>query len=234
MKIHYLQHVAFEGLGSIEDWIRNSEHDISCTRFYQGDVLPDVRDIDWLIVMGGPMGVNDIEQYPWLTAEKEFIRNVIELDRLVLGICLGAQLIAAALDAAVVRNPVKEIGWYPVRRADTLSGHQLARIIPENIEVFHWHGDTFAIPDKAVRIADSQGCTNQGFIYRDRTIALQFHLESTMDGIKRLINNCGDEISAAPFIQAPERMLADKTRVRKINDLMFKILDYQSSLYKTG
>jgi len=231
MKIHYLQHVAFEGLGSIEDWIMHRDHELSGSKLYEGDVLPDVKDLDWLIIMGGPMSVNETNRYPWLTAEKTFIKKAIEHNRLVLGICLGAQLIAAALEVAVVKNPVKEIGWYPVNRAIEITNHQLARIIPDEIEVFHWHGDTFAIPVEAARIAKSQACLNQGFVYRDRVIALQFHLESTSSGIRELIDNCADEITDAPYTQTPEQMLSDKNRFRKINDLMFKILDYQSTLY---
>ena len=230
MKIHYLQHVEFEGLGSIEDWIKDHGYQYTCTRMYRDGALPEVTDMDFLIIMGGPMNVDETDRYPWLTKEKEFIKAVIDNNTPVLGICLGAQLIASALKVPVMKNPDKEIGWHPVTRAVELANHPLARIIPEQVEVFHWHGDTFELPESAVRIAGSSACTNQGFIYRERVIALQFHLESTAKGIKQLIDNCKNEIIDAPYIQTADQMLSDESRFRKINDLMFKILDYQASL----
>ena len=232
MKIHYLQHVEFEGLGSIEGWLNGRGHQWSGTRLDRDETLPVVKNIDFLIVMGGPMNVDETDRYPWLTIEKEYIKTAIDNDLPVLGICLGAQLIAAALKVPVVKNKDKEIGWYPVSRARELAKHPLTRIIPEQIEVLHWHGDTFELPETAVRIAGSEACTNQGFIYRDRVIALQFHLESTIDGIKQLIDNCADEIIDAPYIQTAEQMLSDESRFRRINELMSEILDYLTSLSK--
>ena len=234
MKIHYLQHVPFEDLGSIEYWIRKYGHQCSCTKLYQGDDLPDLPDIDWLIIMGGPMNVDETDRYPWLVQEKEYIKAAIDHNLLVLGICLGAQLIASAMQASVVQNPVKEIGWFPVTRAAALDHHELAGIIPEEFEAFHWHGDTFELPGEAVRVAGSKACINQGFIYREHVIALQFHLESTFEGVKRLIDNCGDEISDAPYIQSAEQMLSDENKISKINELMVKILDYQLSQFQSS
>ena len=230
MKIHYLQHAAFEGLGSIEDWIRDRSHEYSWSRMYMNEGLPEISAIDYLIIMGGPMSVDETDQYPWLINEKEYIKTAIDNNLPVLGICLGAQLVAAALNARVRKNPHREIGWYPVSRATELAGHPLARVFPEQLEVFHWHGDTFELPETALRIAGSGACSNQGFICRDRVIALQFHLESTADSVKQLIDNCGDELTDAPYIQTAELMLSDDSRFRRINDLMFKILDYLATL----
>ncbi len=111
LHIHYLQHVSFEGLGYIENWISNNNHQLSGTKFFEGEVLPNNHSFDWLIVMGGPMGVNDYGKYPWLKPEKEFIRNAIENDKTVIGICLGAQLIASVLGGKVFPGIQKEIGW---------------------------------------------------------------------------------------------------------------------------
>ena len=115
MRIHYFQHVPFEGLGSIEDWIRSEGYDLFSTRFYRNDPLPELDRIDWLIVMGGPMGANDDHIYPWLAAEKKFIGEAIKKGVRILGICLGAQLIASVLGARVYPNAHKEIGWFHVR-----------------------------------------------------------------------------------------------------------------------
>ena len=230
MKIHYLQHVPFEDLGSIADWIHSSGHTLSCTRLDLGEILPDVNDIDWLIIMGGPMNVDETDRYPWLTAEKARIQSAIDHRLPVLGICLGAQLLASALGARVTQNQHKEIGWFPITRSEELANSPLVRILPEEIEVFHWHGDTFDLPAGAIRIAASKACRNQGFVYRGRIIGLQFHLETTLNGIQQLIEHCGSEITAAPYIQTPEVMLSDVNRFQVINDLMYKLLDYQESL----
>ena len=104
MKIHYFQHVPFEGLGNIEDWIKSKGHTLSSTHFFKNDTLPQLSEIDWLIVMGGPMNVYEENLYPWLAAEKKFIAKAINEGLRVLGICLGAQLIAAALGAKVYPN----------------------------------------------------------------------------------------------------------------------------------
>ena len=101
MRAHFLQHVPFEGLGSIESWLHANGYQISATRLFDSEALPSLDEIDLLIAMGGPMSVNDEQEYPWLTTEKEFVRDAIHSGKPVLGICLGAQLIAAALGARV-------------------------------------------------------------------------------------------------------------------------------------
>ncbi len=114
MRAHYLQHVPFEGLGSIKSWLKKSGYEISNTQFFNSKVLPSIDEIDLLVVMGGPMSVNDEAKYPWLVEEKKFIRNTIEAGKSVLGICLGAQLIASSMGVKVFSNSEKEIGWFPV------------------------------------------------------------------------------------------------------------------------
>lgn len=138
MRAHYFQHVPFEGLGSIESWLKKSGFKITSTRFYESAKLPDLKTIDLLVVMGGPMSVNDEDRFPWLVAEKQFIWDAIAKSKPVLGICLGAQLIASALGAGVYPNKVKEIGWFPIHGIE--SNGQSVFAFPESISVFHWHG----------------------------------------------------------------------------------------------
>jgi len=138
MKLHWLQHVPFEGLGIIEEWAETNSFEFSCTRLHADEQLPRIGSFDWLVVMGGPMGIYDHEEHPWLVAEKRFIKNAIDAGKTVLGICLGAQLIADVLGAKVYAGPQKEIGWFPIRRAEGAP-----EIIPEELTAFHWHGDTF-------------------------------------------------------------------------------------------
>ena len=114
MRLHFLQHVPFEDLAGIFSWVKEKGHSISGTLFFEDNKLPGLDEFDWLIVLGGPMGVYEEDKYPWLGEEKKFIKDAISADKIILGICLGAQIIADVLGGKVYRNKVKEIGWYPV------------------------------------------------------------------------------------------------------------------------
>jgi len=205
MHTHYFQHVPFEGLSSIENWLQEKRHHISATRFYEDAQLPHPNNPDFLIVMGGPMGVHDVEQYPWLTEEKQFIRDFIDTEKPVLGICLGAQLIASALGAKVSRNPHKEIGWWPIQGCANESHKHFA--FPDELTVFHWHGDTFDIPNGAQRIATNTACANQAFQYGNSVIGLQFHIELTPHSIDKLIDHCAEDITEGPYVQSQDSLM---------------------------
>lgn len=225
MRAHYLQHVPFEGLGSIDAWLRTSGYEVTNTRFYEPKNLPRVEELDFLVVMGGPMSVNDENEYPWLASEKEFIRRVIESGKPTLGVCLGAQLIANAMDGKVFKNSVKEIGWYPVQAA--ASSHDAVFKFPEETIVFHWHGETFSLPSKAILIAKSEQCQNQAFQIGNTVIGLQFHLETTPDSAHAIVTHCRDELIAGEYIQTEQDILsAPQERYETINRLMADILDY--------
>ena len=226
MNIHYLQHVPFEGLGSIGVWAKNTGYPVTSTCLYRGDAYPDMNKLDWLIVMGGPMSVHDHEIYPWLTGEKKFILQAIDRGKIVLGICLGAQLIADVLGANVYTGSVKEIGWFPVERSPECIGLGIADRMPDKIDVFHWHGETFDLPHGATRLAGSAVYDNQAFVYQEKVVGLQFHLEATPDSVKGLIEHCADEIVAAPYIQTAAEMLSDAGRFSEINRVMDNILNY--------
>ncbi|MEJ2622020.1 MAG: type 1 glutamine amidotransferase [Candidatus Thiodiazotropha sp.] len=225
MRAHYLQHVPFEGLGSIEPWLQNAGYEITCTHFFNSEVLPEITDIHFLIVMGGPMSVNDEHGYPWLKTEKKFIMNAIEAGKPVLGICLGAQLIANSLGCEVFQNSEKEIGWFPVEsvKSNTHSVFQF----PEKINAFHWHGETFGLPNGAIRIAKSKGCENQAFQIGNNVIGLQFHLETTPASAQAIVENCRDEIAEGLYIQSETEILsAPEERYSSINKLMGSILEH--------
>jgi len=223
--VHYFQHVPFEGPGTIESWARRSGHRLSFTRFCDGDPLPALEDVDWLVIMGGPMSVHDERAYPWLRREKRFIESAIRARRVVLGVCLGAQLIADVLGASVHANRFKEIGWFPIRRTPDAATTRVGSALPEALEVFHWHGDTFDLPAGAVHLARSEACDNQAFVYRDRVVGFQFHLEVTRAGAEQLVANCAADIVAGLFIQHAELMLANESRFSSINDVLVRVLD---------
>jgi GMP synthase-like glutamine amidotransferase len=226
MRIHCLQHVPFEGPAGVADWAVRKGHPIRSTAVYEGKPLPDDSDFDWLFIMGGPMGVYDEAEHPWLSEEKAFLRATIEAGKTVIGICLGAQLIADALGARVVRNAHKEIGWFPIELTSEGRSSPVFGFLPERFEVFHWHGDTFELPRGAFGLARSVGCANQAFLYRERVLGLQFHLESTPASVATIVRSCADEIVAGPYIQTGDRMLAATDEdYRRIHDALSGILD---------
>lgn len=225
MRAHYFQHVPFEGLGSIEPWLHANGYDITSTRFFESADLPDLQAVDFLVVMGGPMSVNDEEEYPWLALEKQFIRAFIEKGRPVLGICLGAQMIANAMGANVFPNAVKEIGWFPVHALATRDSPVFQ--FPPAETVFHWHGETFDLPAGAIPLARSEGCENQAFQLGRRVIGLQFHLETTPWSAKEIVSHCRDELVPSRYVQTEEQILsASPSRFQSINLLMSDVLAF--------
>lgn len=232
MRAHVLQHVPFEGLGSIGDWLNAEGYETTSTRFFESSVLPHVDDVDLLIAMGGPMSVNDEAMLPWLVAEKAFVRDAIRAGTPVLGICLGAQLIASALGARVYANPQKEIGWLPIQAVE--APRDGAFRFPPSIDVFHWHGETFDLPSGAIALASSPACRNQAFQIGRSVIGLQFHLETTPESARLLVANCRDEMVPGPYVQSEEAVLsAEPARYATINALMADVLAYLHATTRT-
>ena len=225
MRAHYLQHVPFEGLGSIEPWLGSNAYEITNTPFFKSAELPDIDKIDLLIVMGGPMSVNDENVFPWLILEKQFIRDVIKSGKPVLGVCLGAQLIANAMGAKVYRNSVKEIGWFPVQCVSSIGSSTFS--LPASVEVFHWHGETFDLPSGAIRLARSEVCENQAFQLGRTVIGLQFHLETTPESAREIVFNCRDELISSRYVQTERQILSAKSENYKtINQIMDEVLSF--------
>jgi GMP synthase-like glutamine amidotransferase len=230
MNVHYFQHVPFEDLGSIEQWFKSKSARITTTKFYEDMNFPELHEIDWLIIMGGPMSANDEQAYPWLQAEKKFIAEAIANGKIVLGVCLGAQLIASALGAKVYQNQNREIGWFPIEHAVQKENTILKNIFPSNIEVFHWHGETFDLPEHAVHLARSKGCDNQAFCIGERVLGLQFHLEVTPATVKSLIEQCPSDLIPGRYIQSASEMLSVPLRFARINAVMDILLDHWNNL----
>lgn len=200
--MHVFQHVDFEWIGLIEPWAKERGVTPTVTRFHRGERPP--RETDFLVVMGGPMSVTEEDKYPWLVEEKEFLRRHIHAGKPVLGICLGAQLIASALGARVFPNREKEIGWFPIELTE--AGEQSGYFLPETpFTAFHWHGDTFEIPKGAELLAHSEGCAHQAFSIH-RALGLQFHLEMSTSDIRLIAKECVAEITPARYIQTADFM----------------------------
>jgi GMP synthase-like glutamine amidotransferase len=224
MKAHVLQHLPFEGIGSMASWLSDKEADVGFTRFYESTFLPAVKGLDLVIAMGGPMSVNDEAAFPWLGKEMSFIHDAVRYGVPVVGVCLGAQLIASSLGARVYANREKEIGWFEI---EATQGGEADFRFPKKATVFHWHGETFDLPDGATLLASSAACANQAFQVGERVIGLQFHLETTAESLDCIINNCRSELREGAFIQTEAAMRAVPDIIySNINRLMKDILSY--------
>ena len=171
------------------------------------------------------MSVNDDEELPWLVHEKHFIRRAVEAGKPVLGVCLGAQLIASAMGARVYSHEVKEIGWFPVHGVDGVGSTGFR--FPGTVEAFHWHGETFDLPLGAVHLARSDGCENQAFQVSRSVIGVQCHLETTPETARQLVANCRAELSPSKYVQSDTDILrAPAGKYRAVNDLMIELLAF--------
>jgi GMP synthase (glutamine-hydrolysing) len=194
---------------------------LTFTHADRGDPLPSPSGLDFLTIMGGSMNVYEEAAYPWLIQEKRFIEAVIRSGKQVLGICLGAQLIATVLGARVVRNAYPEIGWFPVEK--TKEAPPLFDAWPATADAFHWHGDTFNLPAGATHVARSQACENQTFVYNDHVLALQFHPEATPESVEQMIQE--GVPASGPFVQSAEKMRESPERFLGINKRLHHLLD---------
>lgn len=226
MRLHYLQHVPFENIANIQVWARDRGHTVTKTVLYYDESLPDLKSFDWLIVMGGPMNIYEEKDYPWLAREKKFIREAIDAGKIVLGVCLGAQMIADVLGAKVTQNKVREIGWYEVGKTPEGKASPVFKALPDKFMAFHWHGDTFGIPGGARRLACSEACENQAFEANNgKVVGLQFHLESSDDSINRLTKNCGDDLTDGKYIQKKTQLVGQDEKLKQIYSHMCALLD---------
>ncbi|AKB48208.1 Glutamine amidotransferase class-I [Methanosarcina sp. Kolksee] len=224
MKIHVLQHSSINTLGTIEEYAKTKNYRLESTRFYETISSPELDTFDLLIIMGGPIGVYDYKENPWLRDEKTFIKQAIEAGKPVLGICLGAQLLADILGAHVYENRHMEMGWFPVKAPGSENKPEFLEGLPDKITVFHWHSRTFDLP-AGVQLFESEGCKNQGFIYNGRVVALQFHPEVNEDRILSLIKRFGDVMANGPFVQKKEEMLGQSKYLAATKEFMFLVLD---------
>jgi GMP synthase-like glutamine amidotransferase len=215
-EILIFRHAPHEGPGYLADYLDRHRLPHRLVRIDQGDAIPSSIDgISGIVLMGGPMSVND--PLPWIPKVTELIRQAVTADLPVLGHCLGGQLISKALGGAITRNPIKEIGWLPVGRVSGSLADSWLDGLPAEFEVFHWHGETFSIPPGATRILGSRDCANQAFVI-GRTLAFQCHVEMTSDMVREWARVGADELApVCATVQNPQTMTADlDARVRRL------------------
>jgi GMP synthase-like glutamine amidotransferase len=205
-----IKHVEIEGPGLIEDYLKQEKILYQILNLTPSLHFPKLDDLTHIVILGGPMNVYEVDRYPFLREEDLFIKEAIQRGKSILGICLGAQLIAKALGGKVFKAPVKEIGWYDVSLTRIGSIDPLFSNLPKTFSVFQWHEDTFEIPHSAILIATSFFVPYQAFRYGDKAYGLQFHLEVTQEMIHQWMETYGEEFKESqPPILSKLKILAD-------------------------
>lgn len=225
-RIHCIEHVSFETPGRIAEWASERGHVFTTTRVYDREPFPAVDAFDALVVMGGPMGVHDEARFEWLVEEKRTIEAALQAGKRVLGVCLGAQLVAHVHGARVYRNRFREIGWFPVQATEAGREHWN---LPKEFTAFHWHGDAFDLPRDAIHLAKTSACEQQMFAIGTQVVGIQFHLEATKQGVEDFVRHGASELGEGPYIQTPEAMTASNRHVAPAHQLMDAVLDHWSA-----
>lgn len=223
-----IQHVPFETPGFVIEWAKMRKKPLHIVHCYDEQPFPDISQLKLIVIMGGPMSVHDEKIYPWIVQEKQFIEKAIRAEKKIIGICLGAQLIADVMGAKVYGNAHREIGWFEVSKVPSKS--IIDDILPDRFQAFHWHGETFDIPQGAERIAETPACCNQAFTYEQRILGMQFHLEITEEGVKSLLSCCAGEMTCGgSFVQNETEIINALNRIRSAHGLMNALLNRFSS-----
>jgi GMP synthase (glutamine-hydrolysing) len=223
MRILAFDHVPTESLGTIETWASENGHTVVHHQWYGSADLPDLSTWDLLFVMGGPMNIYEDAKFPWLATEKAYLDKAIAAGKWMVGICLGSQLLADRLGGAVTRNREPEIGWHAIRRHLEADADPIFGALPQELEVMHWHGDTYATPPGAVLAYSSEACRNQAF-RKDRVLGLQCHLELTPKSLEGLVAGFADE-PAGKYVQNPEQFLSRRNAFAAVKERLFEMLD---------
>ena len=225
VKIYVLQHHPAENLGNIADALEGAALAWQYIRVNDGQTVPaSIKGAGGLIVMGGPMSVYQIDRYPWLRDEMRLIEDAAKSNVPVLGVCLGAQIVAAALGAKVDRNPNgKEIGWHPIRLHDSAKDDRLMRGLPATMTPFHWHGDIFDLPRGAVSLASSDKTPCQAFRHGDKVYGFQFHIEVTRESVAAMAGAFAKDLVRENI--PADRMIAQASEflpsLEKVSDTVF-------------
>lgn len=225
MRLHYLQHEPIETPGNILKWAEEHGFSVSHTRLYLEEDFPGLDGLDWLVVMGGAISANDESKYRWLISEKKFLEQAIDSDKKVLGVCLGAQLVASVLGARVFPNTYRELGWFPVQLTSAGLNDPVCRNIPSKIDLFHWHGETFDLPSGAIHLAKSEACANQAFRYGENVLAWQFHPEVTYEMVGAFVAEGSEELSDGLYIQEAADIIACREKTARMEPVLYQWLD---------
>lgn len=222
-------HESFEASAAIETWAEGRGHGVTYTRLYAGDSFPAECDFDFLVVMGGPQSpATTLEECPHFDAQKEiaFIKKAVEQKKILLGVCLGAQLIGEALGAHFDHSPNKEIGVFPITLTEDGKQDPIFSTFPEKFLVGHWHGDMPGLTSESKILATSEGCPRQIVRYAPNIYGFQCHFEFTPEAIEGMIQNSTSELEqlkGLPYVQTPEQLRVND--YSEMNKFLFNFLD---------
>jgi len=223
VRIHALFHSRLEPLGAIQEWIRKHQFTLTSSHSWQGEPIPHTNDYDMLIVLGGPQTPKQLHQYPFLQKEIDMISQAAREDKIILGICLGAQLIAEAFGAKTVESPHKEFGTFPIELTEAGLQDPIFKDLPKSFDVMHWHSDMPSLPEDAVLLATSAGCPHQVIRFADRVYGFQTHMEFTYAIMQVLLRACHNDLIPGEFTQTPDEMI--EANFEEINQKVFHCLD---------
>ncbi len=226
MRGHYIMHAFFETPGSITEWAQERGHQFSGTQAYKNDPFPNISDIDYLVIMGGPQSPRDSKKHRYLQREINFVAQMIAADKPVIGFCLGAQVIGEALGAPVEKSPEKEIGVFPISLTEAGKKDVLLKGFSDVFDVTHWHGDMPGLTRDCQVLATSEGCPRQIIRYRPKVYGFQCHMEMNADAVRGVMENCPEDLSPSLFTQTPEAFLShDFKRITdKVNVIMDRLI----------
>ncbi|MEK8129446.1 type 1 glutamine amidotransferase [Paenibacillus filicis] len=222
MNLVLLKHFSFDDESALISWATRNGHSASVLYPPELTIYPEPDTFDMLIILGGPMSVYEEAQYPWLKPEKQFVKRAMEQHKKVLGICLGAQMIAELAGGRVYRHAHKEIGWHRVER--TGQSHGLFPL-PDTFTSFQWHGDVFELPEGAVHLARSAACPHQAFALGPHILGVQFHLETSPACIESMLKHWSAELIEGPYIQSAADIRSGLSRSEASAGLLHRILD---------
>lgn len=226
MRILLLQHDPLDGPGALLEWAEARGHTVAVCLICGGEPLPPPGSFDMLVSLGGPMGAYEEEKYPWLAAEKEYLKEALAAGKKILGLCLGCQLLADALGGKAFRHTCKEFGWQPIEPlpegASWFGGDGV-------FKAFQWHGDTYALPPGALRLARNEAAEQQAFLLEapggGKALGLQFHLEWTEQMARDALAEPGVAPPPSSSVQRPEEILSDPGLFDSAKKRFFAMLD---------
>ena len=226
MRILCIQHDPLDGPGALIAWAEARGSSLSCCLICKGDPLPPLESFDLLVSLGGPMGAYEEEKHPWLSSEKEYLRQAFAAGKKILGLCLGCQLLADALGGRAFRHTCKEFGWQPIEPLHDGTSW-FGATTP--FQAFQWHGDTYSLPPGAIQLARNEATEQQAFLVRgpagDQVIGLQFHLEWTEEMARDAVAEPGVAPPPSPFVQSPDEILSDLSLFESARSRFFALMD---------
>lgn len=227
MRAALLQHADAVGAGRIGDWLEMRGIQASRHALQAGEAVPNLDSFDLLVVLGGPMSVHDEVRLPWMSEEKRLIHQALMAGKRIFGICLGAQLLAEALGARVHDGPA-EIGWWPLEKHLAAESSPVGRMLPQRLMAMHWHRQHFDLPHAVVPLYGSASCANQGFVWKERAIGLQCHLESTPQSVEVLLEAYPEDLKLSGAVQDRASIRDGLPHCSALSPTLFRLLDYLS------